>query len=479
MRMRALAGGAALAVVHWTVGIAAVQESPFPHEDHQGLFPVCSGCHQGVETGNVAAFYPPASQCAGCHDGVDQNLVTWTGPSPRSTNVVFDHAAHGAGLDGAGDPAVTCEACHSDPAGERMSVDDAVEVGQCWSCHAHERTDHFVSSTTSDCVVCHVPLAESGFGRARLESLPRPADHDDPGFLLAPGEAGHAASVRLDVARCATCHVQDRCAACHVDAGLEEIVRIAAAPQAMDQPVWSSEYPVPASHELGSWLTTHAPGAEGAAECATCHTSDDCASCHLEPMPDPTAELPARAEALAPGAMLVTQAPPTHEARFFLRAHSTLAAAEPSNCATCHTETYCVDCHDGPSDGGYHESGFVARHQADAFGRAEECSTCHSTAAFCRACHVESGLESWGRLGPGYHDAEPIWLLRHGQAARQSLESCASCHAQSDCVQCHGILGAFKVSPHTPGFDAVAAWARSPRTCLACHVSNPLGVIGS
>lgn len=134
-----------------------------------------------------------------------------------------------------------------------------------------------------------------------------------------------------------------------------------------------------------------------------------------------------------------------------------------------------MSCHDAPVGNSYHADAFLSRHSASAFGRDAECSSCHNTAVFCRECHVQVGLVSSGRLGPGYHDDGPVWLLRHGQAARQNLESCASCHRQVDCTQCHGVLGAFKVSPHSAGFDAERAWARSPRTCLACHVDgNPL-----
>jgi hypothetical protein len=79
-----------------------------------------------------------------------------------------------------------------------------------------------------------------------------------------------------------------------------------------------------------------------------------------------------------------------------------------------------------------------------------------------------------GRLGTGFHDAEPLWLLRHGQAARQGLESCASCHEQNQCMQCHSTLGAFKVSPHGPDFDARRAQKRNAAICLACHITDPL-----
>ena len=159
---------------------------------------------------------------------------------------------------------------------------------------------------------------------------------------------------------------------------------------------------------------------------------------------------------------------------FFLKTHSTLASTNPKECATCHEEQFCTSCHDGPSQGGYHPAGFVAKHSAEAWGRDVECANCHNTTVFCRACHQESGLTSHGRLGPGYHDSEPLWLLRHGQAAREGLESCTTCHKQSDCTQCHSVLGAFKVSPHPADFDAARAWAINPRPCTFCHTKNPL-----
>jgi hypothetical protein len=80
-----------------------------------------------------------------------------------------------------------------------------------------------------------------------------------------------------------------------------------------------------------------------------------------------------------------------------------------------------------------------------------------------------------GRPGLEFHDAEPLWLLRHGQAARQSLESCAGCHAQKDCVRCHSDFGAFGVNPHREGFDAERAASRNARVCLECHFKNPVG----
>jgi hypothetical protein len=164
--------------------------------------------------------------------------------------------------------------------------------------------------------------------------------------------------------------------------------------------------------------------------------------------------------------------PESHESPFFLSIHSVSAATSPDSCASCHTESYCSECHDAPQAPGYHPPSFALRHSAAVGSQSAECSNCHNTAAFCRECHVGVGLQSFGRLGGGYHDAEPVWLLRHPIAARQGMEQCASCHTQNDCLQCHSQVGAYKVSPHGPDFDPERARAKNPLICRACHIAG-------
>ncbi|MDH5588961.1 MAG: cytochrome c3 family protein [Gemmatimonadota bacterium] len=449
-------------------GVRALQEDRFPHERHQGLFPLCTGCHQGIPASDEADYYPSPEACARCHDGDQEERVEWSPPVAVADNVTFSHAEHARSLEREGDPAQVCEGCHSEPGRGRMSVSEGIQLGQCWSCHEHRSTDHQVDA---DCTTCHVPLAESRFTRLQIEDIPVPADHEIPGFLSE--EHGRRAST--EGARCATCHTQDRCAACHVDADRGEIQAIPAAPAQMELPPAVAHYNEPSSHEDAAWLENHRSAAgTAAAECVTCHTSDDCRACHVAPVPGAVAGLPSRSQVVAPGVGVTAHAPDTHESLFFMGIHGSVSAASGASCATCHEQTFCVACHDGPANGGYHPPSFVSRHSAAAFGRTSECSTCHSTEVFCRACHQESGLTGFGRLGPGYHDAEPLWLLRHGQGARQNLESCVSCHQQNDCTQCHGVLGAFKINPHGPDFDAQRAWERSPRACFACHARAPI-----
>jgi hypothetical protein len=122
----------------------------------------------------------------------------------------------------------------------------------------------------------------------------------------------------------------------------------------------------------------------------------------------------------------------------------------------------------------YHPSNFLERHATASYNRNLECSNCHETSRFCRDCHEQRGMGTTGRIQPGFHDAQPLWLLNHGKPARQGLESCASCHKQTDCMQCHSGLGSFRVSPHGPGFDAARVQSKNARLCFACHLTDPL-----
>lgn len=459
---------AGLLVIGVALASATQDRGGFPHEEHEGLFPLCAGCHTGIERGVEAARFPDPDSCRGCHDGEEVERISWTGPSPRVSNLAFDHTEHVREVAEEGADAVSCTQCHTTPAGTRLSI-EPLQAETCLTCHG-ETGEHVQDAP---CAVCHVPLAETSFGALRVQALEVPPDHDLGAFLAeAHGELVVDAS-----SRCATCHTRERCTACHVDAGLEQLALVPAASPTLSLPPGDARYPEPPSHRSPDFESAHGFTAVegGAGECSTCHTRDDCASCHLPPIPEPGSELPTRAAALAPGVGLTYAAPASHESASFMDAHSTLASADPGSCASCHTDPFCTACHDAPATPGFHDEDYVVRHAADAWSQNGECASCHNVQAFCRSCHVDAGFESSGRLGQGYHDAEPVWLLRHGQAARQSLESCASCHSQRDCLGCHSEIGAFQINPHGRDFDARRAWERNPSICFACHLQSPFG----
>lgn len=477
----------------WTAGIAVVfaatlgvaltarggQEQAFPHETHQGLFPLCTGCHEGVPEGDYANFYPEPQLCAGCHDGVEMDSVRWEPPTTREPDPVdFTHPAHIAAIATAGDEPLACQACHVPEGAGPMAVSTELRPGQCLSCHGHPAEQHLVDAP---CTTCHNPAAETQMGGEWLATLPYPPDHARGDFL----REVHGQLAREEAARCATCHTQERCTSCHVNPELvPAIASIPEAPPSLELPRYAAHYFAPPSHQAPDFLDQHGAIA-GVEACSTCHTQNDCAACHTGDLPAVAVALPTTAEARAPGVLLEPKPPASHSMASFMTEHGTLAAAEPSSCSSCHTRTTCSDCHEaasvqatlpaalaGPT---YHPPNFMARHASASYGRQLECSSCHDTGAFCRDCHEQAGFGTTGRLGPGYHDAEPNWLLRHGRPARQALESCATCHEQRDCLQCHSTLGAFKVSPHGPDFDPQRAWEKNPAICFACHVQDPLG----
>lgn len=476
-----LAAGAVVAALVVALSVRGDVQEPFPHQEHAGLFPLCTGCHEGVTEGDRTAFYPQPTLCAGCHDGIELDSVRWTPPPADEPEPIrFSHPEHAAEIAREGDPELACEACHTPEGDPRMAVAGQQVTGQCFECHGHPARAHYVDA---DCGTCHPPAATNGLvmGSAWLAGIPYPEDHVTGDFL----SEVHGELAAAEPGRCATCHTRERCVSCHVNAAdRATIAAIPAAPEELELPRYSAHYNIPPSHLAPDFLEGH--GALAATQsCATCHTREDCATCHTGTPPDPVARLASAAEVLAPGVLLARRAPESHTRASFALDHGTLAAAEPSSCTTCHTRPMCSDCHDAaavkvvlPGDFAgprFHPDNYMARHSAEAYGRRLECATCHDVAAFCRDCHAEAGFRAAGRLGPGFHDAEPLWLLRHGQAARQGLESCATCHQQRDCLQCHSTVGAFQVSPHGSGFDPERARSRNPGICFACHVTLPGG----
>jgi hypothetical protein len=458
LALLALVGVAVAGATVGSVLLGADDTPQFPHELHARMFPLCTGCHEGVESGDRAAFYPSPQLCRNCHDGVDLAAVEWAGPTARLTNLVFDHVFHQDA-----EP-LECEQCHTQPGAPRMVIQRAnPEV--CFSCH--EGTSHYIDT---NCQQCHASFVRSGLPPQRLPGMPMPEDHRAPGFLLEL----HGQQANANTARCAVCHTRERCTSCHVDVeNAPAILAMPAAPEGWELPAYAVSYPVPPSHRSPQWTEQHGPLASRA-QCATCHAREDCTACHVQPVAPVIAGFPSRADAAGPGTGTERQMPLSHASRWFDRNHAGVAASQPQSCAACHSRQFCTDCHDAPAKPGFHPRNFAAQHAAAAYGQRMECSTCHEVRTFCRACHLQQGMQAVGRLGPGFHDAEPFWLLRHARAARQGLESCTSCHTQRDCMQCHSQLGSFQISPHGPDFDARRAYSRNPIICSACHISNPL-----
>lgn len=314
--------------------LATAQETAFPHRQHSEVTPFCTQCHSGVLENDREHFYPELERCRQCHSADEVPEDTWSDRAERGGNLRFQHGIHEELL---GSTAPTCESCHVPADGPEMDVSQDIQLGTCWGCHGGADTEHTVDAT---CRTCHVPLAETGFSVERIQQIAAPSDHDSPSWLASE----HGASATAMASRCATCHTSDVCASCHVDTDRAPITSIPAAPAGMEVPPVEVRYPTPQSHTDDQWSDLHGATASREA-CATCHTADDCTTCHAEPVPDAVAAMPRRSDVTAPGVGLVRRRPSSHEAPDFIDSHGALAESGGATCESCHDGAFCTQCH--------------------------------------------------------------------------------------------------------------------------------------
>lgn len=446
---------------------------PFNHPRHAKLFVNCATCHAGAER-DGSAMLPEATSCVACHDGTVERRTEWQPRSgPRVSNLRFDHRRHAAERRAEGDTTETCSDCHAERGSPWMQVRGPT-AAQCVGCHLPEATNH-LTVPAGACVTCHTPLAQATtLPRERVALFPAPPDHRAPGFLLALGHgaAAQPAGGGAQVAQsCATCHARDFCAACHVNAPETATIQaLEADPRSL---ALRHELKPPATHSAANFESKHgAQAGRTGASCSTCHTQESCASCHRAGAPIAALALYRAGPGRGDGARTTRRAPSNHTPEWTER-HGPAASASMRTCTSCHTRDSCLSCHrpDPARRGGYHPASYLTRHPADAWTRSSSCSDCHNQGEFCQTCHLQSGLSAQRTLlGPaGYHDGNRQFALGHGQAARQSLESCVSCHIERDCLTCHSVVGGRGYSPHGPGFNSERLLKKNPQLCIACH----------
>lgn len=450
--------------------VAAQGPAGFDHARHARVFPSCIACHPGAENPDTT-FWPDPVRCAACHDGTTMPRIAWqppTAPHPSNLKFVHDLVPLMARTTPQGPQPLACRDCHVPAGAGRMDVHRGVPE-RCVECHAPGSTHLAVPDTV--CSTCHVPLVRAASLRpADIAGFPAPPSHRTPGFVTGGVHGRLATATREPVSpSCAVCHARDFCLACHVDAPERPAIQ-ALEPDARARAI-VVHLPRPSSHDDPSFVSRHAAMVRSnPQQCATCHTRESCLACHA-PSQRVGLALHSAAADRAPGAQPRRAPPPSHRENFVQR-HASAAAATPATCAGCHVRTDCLQCHRpdaAASPAGYHPIGFVQRHPAAAYSRETRCADCHNTGSFCQTCHATAGLVSTGPLGAGYHDVSSTFSAGHGQAARQSLESCTACHAERDCLPCHSALGGRRFNPHGPGFDAERLRRKNSQMCTVCH----------
>jgi hypothetical protein len=196
--------------------------------------------------------------------------------------------------------------------------------------------------------------------------------------------------------------------------------------------------------------------------------------------------------------------------------HALKAAKAGSNCASCHEQAFCLDCHKGggidadlhasQSRGNNyvpksHRTDFREIHPLMAKDSPRSCEKCHAP-KFCEACHskfkpeelqfqshrrqfIDIPLSSVGPNHAGFTEANcpqchvgPMpshteWSRSHAKEARRDLASCQACHADGDtCLKCHSARSALKINPHPDNWGSIKGnlnKAAGKRTCVKCH----------
>ena len=356
---------------------------------------------------------------------------------PQQITIRFNHKKH------VGELKAKCKDCHAAAYTSNDSADTVIAKPSetCDNCHdvSHADPKHVTAGTDANgqCTFCHIGANAGVGGKVAAMVIPKPN-------LRFP----HKKHLDRNV-QCGQCHGR-----------VEEL-------------------------ELAT--RDNLPRMVG---CDTCHqksgaaqgdAKSDCDTCHLT---DPNGKLAVQfgSGMLIPPAWLHNAG---HTADWIER-HKSVAADDSSFCGSCHTNTYCTDCHDGKvRSRKVHPNDWLSMHPEAARQDNPRCTSCHAEQTFCADCHRRvgvardsaSGARSEGRR---FHPEASIWTngprsaQHHSWEAERNLNACVSCHTERDCATCHatkGVSGGQGVNPHPVGFSAGcgAALQRNPRPCLVCH----------
>lgn len=342
--------------------------------------------------------------------------------------LVFSHRLHLA-------RGTTCATCHPAATTSRSAVDNLIPTeAACRACHPIDRSEParvVAGAPPATCITCH-PGWSPGRPVARVELPPPPLKFD------------HSA------------HARTPCATCHGDLSTVDLATTRQLPT------------------MSSCLSCHTDGAD----------ERRCADCHLT-------KLGGLIETQFPHGSLAPRSTGLGDAHgaTFARDHRQEAVQVGATCTACHDRSECVACHQGvvkPLE--FHPGNYVLTHAVEARRGTPDCSACHRAQSFCVACHERTGVST--RVSTEY-DASlpdrafhpPGWANpgmgpnRHAAEARRNITSCASCHREEDCLECHsnepGKLGA---SPHPPGWRGSARCraldSGNRRMCLRCHITQ-------
>ncbi len=115
--------------------------------------------------------------------------------------------------------------------------------------------------------------------------------------------------------------------------------------------------------------------------------------------------------------------------------HGMVSETNGQSCKTCHTESYCTNCHQGDNlDNQAHPADFIITHSISYKVRESDCMSCHQSKEYCVDCHTHVNF-----VVPTDHQLSNWPADGHAQAARNDYDNCTVCHPAGDviCSPCH------------------------------------------
>ena len=376
--------------VTWVPREARPSNLHFDHRRHFAAAPdsaadarSCRGCHAipgGTAFMDVARARPercitchaheadahlsPSNRCPTCHLPLAQatRLAAATianFPKPPSHDSSFVSGGHAD----VARTSQTCQVCHS--------------RDFCASCHANAARLAPIQALGTDERVAQLV-------QGRTVTYRPPESHAAGDFVRR-----HGLIARRDAQTCATCHTRESCQTCHTQAPLVPIVaampaRVPGGAPGVDLSAWR-----PPGHVPGFRTNHREVAAGGDASCSRCHRQTFCATCHDGP-----------------------KQPAFHAVNFVTR-HAAAALTNANECAACHqVQKFCRDCHlqigtaassRSSATGQYHNAqpNWFFAHSGAARRSLESCTTCH-TQSFCLECHSASQGRRISPHGPGF-----------------------------------------------------------------------------
>jgi hypothetical protein len=378
----------------------------FRHVDHaqrvvaEGDSATCLTCHQSAQpVGRMDVGGARPQACLTCHPN-DSGMHLASSANCRLCHMPL---AEATGFDETWVANLPKLQGHDDPTFLTSHAPADGSTARCAVCHARESCQRCHLNAAEIPVIAQLPtdprVAALVIGKA--PEYPTPASHRGGQWKWQ-----HAERPSAGYGSCGNCHAQTSCRTCHVEARFSPIDSLPKARPGGPPGVSFGDQP-PTVHAPGFQNNHDAIAAAAGSTCTNCHADGSfCVDCHQGP------------------------GRPAFHFPDYLERHSADAYGAEANCTSCHsTEVFCRSCHagqglasDGRLDVAFHTGKpfWLLGHGEAARQGLSNCAACHAEND-CTQCH--SAVGAW-RINPHGPDFDPSrWRDRNPF-------TCLRCHSQ-------------------------------------------------